>query len=147
MKDIDSNTFVRPFSSFTANDTLKELTPEAIKVCWLSKTATAGSSTNNRPHCLDSRPIQEESWCDVQSFCFCRTQVRIPNIRILQISNKPILFIIFPLSKRKLVPWLKLILRNQTVVETLYQPWSYTVTTGEKQAWQLSTAANHKNQS
>ena len=35
-------------------------------------------------------------------------------------------------SKRKLVAWLKLILRNQTVVETLYQPWSYTVTTGTK---------------
>ena len=36
----------------------------------------------------------------------------------------------YSLSKRKLVAWLKLILRNQTVVETLYQPWSYTVTTG-----------------
>ena len=33
-------------------------------------------------------------------------------------------------SKRKLVPWLRLILRNQTVVETMYQPWSYAVTTG-----------------
>ena len=34
-------------------------------------------------------------------------------------------------SKRKLVPWLRLILRNQTVLETMYQPWSYAVTTGE----------------
>ena len=33
-------------------------------------------------------------------------------------------------SKRKLVPWLRLILRNQTVIETMYQPWSYTVATG-----------------
>ena len=33
-------------------------------------------------------------------------------------------------SKRKLVPWLRLILRNQTVLETMYQPWSYAVTTG-----------------
>jgi len=34
------------------------------------------------------------------------------------------------LNKRKLVPWLRLILRNQTVIETMYQPWSYTVATG-----------------
>jgi len=34
------------------------------------------------------------------------------------------------LNKRKLVPWLRLILRNQTVTETMYQPWSYTVSTG-----------------
>ena len=34
--------------------------------------------------------------------------------------------IFFLHSKRKLVAWLKLILRHQTVVETLYQPWSYT---------------------
>ena len=33
-------------------------------------------------------------------------------------------------SKRKLVPWLRVILRNQTVLETMYQPWSYSVTTG-----------------
>ena len=123
---------------------------EVTEVCRFLQTASAGSSTNDRPHCIDSRAIQEESRCDVQSFCFRRTQVRIPNIRILQISNKPILkglFTIFLLSKRKLVPWLKLILRNQTVVETLYQPWSYTVTTGEKQTWQLSTAAQQNNQS
>jgi len=41
------------------------------------------------------------------------------------------------LNKRKLVPWLKLILRNQTVVETMYQPWSYTVTTGFDDTFKL----------
>ena len=33
-------------------------------------------------------------------------------------------------SKRKLVPWLRLILRNQTILETMYDPTSYVVTTG-----------------
>ena len=28
------------------------------------------------------------------------------------------------------MPWLRVILRNQTVLETMYQPWSYSVTTG-----------------
>jgi len=46
-------------------------------------------------------------------------------------------FVSAGLNKRKLVPWLKLILRNQTVVETLYQPWSYTVTTGFDDAFKL----------
>ena len=40
------------------------------------------------------------------------------------------IYILCACSKRKLVPWLRLILRNQTVVETMYQPWSYAVTTG-----------------
>jgi len=46
-------------------------------------------------------------------------------------------FVSAGLNKRKLVAWLKLILRNQTVVETLYQPWSYTVTTGFDDAFKL----------
>ena len=33
-------------------------------------------------------------------------------------------------SKRKLIPWLKLILRNQTLLESSYHSWSYTVSTG-----------------
>jgi len=41
------------------------------------------------------------------------------------------------LNKRKLVPWLRLILRNQTVIETMYQPWSYTVSTGFDDSFKL----------
>eukprot|EP00092_Neocalanus_flemingeri_P067438 GFUD01082319.1.p1 GENE.GFUD01082319.1~~GFUD01082319.1.p1 ORF type:complete len:634 (-),score=187.67 GFUD01082319.1:90-1991(-) len=41
------------------------------------------------------------------------------------------------LNKRKLVPWLRLILRNQTVTETMYQPWSYTVSTGFDDSFKL----------
>lgn len=33
-------------------------------------------------------------------------------------------------SKRKLIPWLKLILRNQTIMETFYTNWSYVAKTG-----------------
>ena len=33
-------------------------------------------------------------------------------------------------SKRKLIPWLRLILRNQTILETFYTNWSYVVKTG-----------------
>merc|ERR1719220_2904784 len=40
-------------------------------------------------------------------------------------------------SKRKLVPWLRVILRNQTVLETMYQPWSYSVTTGFDDTFKL----------
>ncbi|XP_023347513.1 RUN domain-containing protein 1, partial [Eurytemora carolleeae] len=39
-------------------------------------------------------------------------------------------FVSAGLNKRKLVPWLRLILRNQTILETMYQPSSYVVTTG-----------------
>jgi len=41
------------------------------------------------------------------------------------------------LNKRKLVPWLRLILRNQTVTETMYQPWSYAVSTGFDDSFKL----------
>jgi len=41
------------------------------------------------------------------------------------------------LNKRKLVPWLRVILRNQTVLETMYQPWSYSVTTGFDDTFKL----------
>ena len=33
-------------------------------------------------------------------------------------------------SKRKLIPWLRLILKNQTILETFYTSWSYVVKTG-----------------
>lgn len=36
----------------------------------------------------------------------------------------------FSFSKRKLIPWLKLILKNQTILERYYQPWSYVSKTG-----------------
>ena len=34
------------------------------------------------------------------------------------------------LNRGKLVPWLRLVLYNQTVLETMYQPWSYALTSG-----------------
>ena len=101
---------------------------------------SAGTSSDDRADCFNPRPIQEKPRFNVQGICFGGTQVRLWAISDLMwiifsknpydtlnsfLSEKPQL----P-SKRKLVPWLKLILRNQTVVETLYQPWSYTVTTG-----------------
>ena len=51
-------------------------------------------------------------------------------MRLPAYSQVPSIYILRYRSKRKLVPWLRLILRNQTVVETMYQPWSYAVTTG-----------------
>ena len=51
-------------------------------------------------------------------------------MRLPAYGQVPIVNILCYRSKRKLVPWLRLILRNQTVVETMYQPWSYAVTTG-----------------
>lgn len=39
-------------------------------------------------------------------------------------------FVCAGLNKRKLIPWLKLILRNQTLLESSYHSWSYTVSTG-----------------
>jgi len=39
-------------------------------------------------------------------------------------------FICAGLNKRKLIPWLKLILRNQTIMETFYTNWSYVAKTG-----------------
>ena len=51
-------------------------------------------------------------------------------MRLPAYSQVPGVYILCDCSKRKLVPWLRLILRNQTVVETMYQPWSYAVTTG-----------------
>ena len=51
-------------------------------------------------------------------------------MRLPAYSQVPSIYILCACSKRKLVPWLRLILRNQTVVETMYQPWSYAVTTG-----------------
>ena len=39
-------------------------------------------------------------------------------------------FICSGLNKRKLVPWLRLILRHQTILETYYSPWSYVSKTG-----------------
>jgi hypothetical protein len=39
-------------------------------------------------------------------------------------------FICSGLSKRKLIPWLKVILRNQTILETFYNNWSYVVKSG-----------------
>ena len=46
-------------------------------------------------------------------------------------------FVCAGLNKRKLIPWLRLILRNQTVVETFYQPWSYVVATGFDDGFRL----------
>jgi len=39
-------------------------------------------------------------------------------------------FICSGLNKRKLIPWLKVILRNQTILETFYTNWSYVVKSG-----------------
>ena len=39
-------------------------------------------------------------------------------------------FICAGLNKRKLIHWLRLILRNQTILETYYSPWSYVSKTG-----------------
>ncbi|KAL3313039.1 hypothetical protein Ciccas_008364 [Cichlidogyrus casuarinus] len=39
-------------------------------------------------------------------------------------------FITLALNERKLVSWLKLVLRNRMVVDTFYEPWSYTASTG-----------------
>ena len=74
-----------------------------------------------------SKPLfrQDSSKFFVMSFCTL-LQKRRHQVRPISRMN------VFFHSKRKLVAWLKLILRNQTVVETLYQPWSYTVTTGTK---------------
>ena len=90
----------------------------------------AGTAADYWSDCFNARPVQEKSRCNVQSLCVGRTQVSPCVIlsvlfRKYQTNNN-----VYSLSKRKLVAWLKLILRNQTVVETLYQPWSYTVTTG-----------------
>jgi hypothetical protein len=41
-----------------------------------------------------------------------------------------VLTVVVSYSKRKLVPWLRLILRNQTILETMYETWSYAVTQG-----------------
>ena len=95
-------------------------------------TPIAGTAADDRSDCFNARPVQEKSRCNVQSLCVGRTQVSPCVIlsvlfRKYQTNNN-----VYSLSKRKLVAWLKLILRNQTVVETLYQPWSYTVTTGTK---------------
>ena len=103
---------------------------------WL--THIAGTATDDRSDCFNARPVQEKSRCNVQSLCVGRTQVSPCVIlsvlfRKYQTNNN-----VYSLSKRKLVAWLKLILRNQTVVETLYQPWSYTVTTGTKRSPQVS---------
>jgi len=46
-------------------------------------------------------------------------------------------FISAGLNKRKLVPWLRLILRNQTILETMYQPSSYVVKTGFDDGFRL----------
>ena len=39
-------------------------------------------------------------------------------------------FICSGLNKQKLIHWLRLILRNQTILETFYSPWSYVSKTG-----------------
>merc|ERR1719210_781757 len=39
-------------------------------------------------------------------------------------------FVCAGLNKRKLIPWLRLILKNQTILETFYTSWSYVVKTG-----------------
>ena len=101
-------------------------------------THIAGTASDDRSDCFNARPVQEKSRCNVQSLCVGRTQVSPCVIlsvlfRKYQTNNN-----VYSLSKRKLVAWLKLILRNQTVVETLYQPWSYTVTTGTKRSPQVS---------
>ena len=36
-------------------------------------------------------------------------------------------------SQKKLVPWLRLILRTATLIEFYYQPWSYVIKTGTGQ--------------
>ena len=42
-------------------------------------------------------------------------------------------------SKRKLIPWLRLILKNQTILETFYTSWSYVVKTGNFRQFSYTT--------
>jgi len=39
-------------------------------------------------------------------------------------------FVCAGLNKRKLIPWLRLVLKNQNILEQYYAPWSYVVKTG-----------------
>ncbi|CAL8095160.1 unnamed protein product [Calicophoron daubneyi] len=45
-------------------------------------------------------------------------------------------FVSIALNERKLVQWLRLVLKNQAFVESIYQPWSYTLSTGFDDALQ-----------
>ena len=39
-------------------------------------------------------------------------------------------FVCAGLNRRKLIPWLRLVLKNQNILEQYYAPWSYVVKTG-----------------
>ena len=46
------------------------------------------------------------------------------------------------LNKRKLIPWLRLILRNQNILEQFYAPWSYVMKTGFDDAFKAIERLN-----
>ena len=84
----------------------------------------------DRPDLEHPRALQEECRRNVQSLHLRRIKVRL---RVFaDFSNLTIIIHGFFCSKRKLIPWLRLILRNQTVIETFYTPWSYVAKTGTK---------------
>ena len=46
------------------------------------------------------------------------------------------------LNQKKLIPWLRLILRNQNILEQFYAPWSYVVKTGFDDAFKAIERLN-----
>ena len=54
----------------------------------------------------------------------------LPTTRIILGLIKTFFLLLSLCSKRKLIPWLKVILRNQTILETFYTNWSYVVKSG-----------------
>ena len=51
-------------------------------------------------------------------------------------------FVCAGLNKGKLIPWLRLILRNQNILEHFYAPWSYVVKTGFDDAFKAIERLN-----
>lgn len=53
-----------------------------------------------------------------------------PILHTSEVDAKFKAFICAGLNKRKLIHWFRLILRNQTILESYYSPWSYVSKTG-----------------
>ncbi|XP_064634004.1 RUN domain-containing protein 1-like isoform X2 [Lineus longissimus] len=54
-------------------------------------------------------------------------------------------FICLGLNEKKLSTWLRLVLKNTTIVDYFYQPWSYTAKTGFEDALKSLSLLNHVN--
>lgn len=52
------------------------------------------------------------------------------NLTVLRIAHKACVHSSFSFSSKKLVPWLRLIFRCETLLEIYYQSWSYVAKTG-----------------